>query len=74
MPVLLATSVSMLEDPCLSCFQALTKNRLPMPKTTGVANSPMMIRAYSQSFRNMLMTMMAMESTKAQIVLRFKDW
>src|SRR5690242_580425 len=38
-PVLSATKVSMLEERCLACFQAFTKNCFPKNKTTGVAKA-----------------------------------
>ena len=70
-PVLLATSVSILAVPCFSCFHALVKKLLPNQNTTGVENSHIMRLAYGISIKNMPITITGTDKTMAHVVRNF---
>ena len=71
--MLLATNVSMLAEPCFSCFQALMKNVRPKTNTTGVESAHVTQPAQGRSMNPMPMMAMGMASRMAAMVRRFNE-
>ena len=73
MPVLNATSVSIVAERWRNCCQAFTKNPRPSQKTTGADNSAIIAPPQGISIKNIPITTTGIASTTAQKARRFRS-